>query len=1052
MSIEPRQVQDAFLAAAACDDLSERAIVLEQQCNGNDELRDRVLSLLKAHDDPNELPGLELMPTRASIEGLNGYSPGNVIGGRYRLIKEIGEGGTGTVWLAQQIEPVQRQVAVKLVKPGMDSRRVLARFATERQALALMDHASIAKVFDAGLTSEGRPFFVMEYVRGMAINEYCDQARMTIAERLKLFIRVCQAVYHAHQKGIIHRDLKPSNVLVSSDGNDAVPKVIDFGLAKAMHEPLTEDSLPGGQNLIMGTPRYMSPEQAELNNFDIDTRADVYSLGVMLYELLTGATPLESGRLKESLLPEILRLIKEDEHSRPSSRLGGDAPVRDIAELRRSEPVQLRRTLRGDLDLIVMKALEKDRDQRYESAHELVRDLERFLAHEPIACRPPSAVYRLQKLARRHQLALVATLLVTITLIVGTVVSSILAVQATRAGRAAEAARIREARQRAIAERQRNEAVVARAAEADQRKIAQQERDEAERRRARMETSFHQAREAIDTYIFSISQSKELNVPSLQPLRQELLGSAMSYYRQFIDQHGHDPELEVELAYAYSRYGELSGAIGLYDQAVEALREGASRYERLLDGQSASEDLYAGAALAYRHLGGSLRTIGQLAEAENALKQALEVSKKVVHQSPENLNRLDIARTSTLLGKVQTAAGRFSEAEMSFNRAIEVVQRLNREQPTKQRYQVEVAHAYYDFFMFLLATGRLDEAEAAILKAMDVYQQVTQQNPANWLYRDRLAGAYYRLGHVQRVTGRSPDAEATYYQALDHFEALACEDPSNSRIRRSIGGVHFHIGLLQSTAGQTEAARGSWTTALEHFRAAVELGPISPMLTLNITEVLAQLGRWKEAADTLAASIDFGDYAWKSRCQLALLQWKADDMAGYRATCRELISRHGSESTTLESAGIAMVCLIDAKAVDDWNVVLRIAQQAASTGTTESGFRHLVGAAQYRAGNLRGAQNTLEGSPPGDEAADYFASPQLCSARANCALGETMLLLIDRELGSDEAVALRLNKLQRFIGHSKSTAPQYCDDGERWRIGLAVLHAERELARLQTAQ
>jgi serine/threonine protein kinase/tetratricopeptide (TPR) repeat protein len=1052
MSIEPRQVQAVFLAAVARHDWSERAIVLEQQCNGNDELRNRVVALLKAHDDPDELPGLDLMPSLANFEGLNEYSAGDVIAGRYRLIEEIGEGGTGTVWLAQQIEPVRRQVAVKLVKPGMDSRRVLSRFATERQALAMMDHASIAKVFDAGLTTKGRPFFVMEYVRGVAITEHCDRVRMTISERLRLFIQVCQAVQHAHQKGIIHRDLKPSNILVSDDGDRRLPKVIDFGLAKAMHELLTEDSLPGGQNLIMGTPRYMSPEQAELNNLDIDTRTDVYSLGVMLYELLTGATPLESGRLKETFLPEILRLIKEDEHSRPSARISGGTSVLDVADSRQAEPAQLRRALRGDLDLIVMKALEKDRDQRYESAHDLARDVEHFLSHEPISCRPPSAIYRLRKLARRHQLALVATLLVTITLIVGTIVSSILAIQATRAGRAAEAARDQEARQRAIAENQRNEANVARAAEAQQRKIAQQERNEAEERRGRMEASFRQARAAIDEYISSISESKELNVPSLQPLRRKLLGSAMSYYRHYIDQHGHDPDLEADLAYAYSRYGELSEAIGSYDQAIEALREGIRRYERLIKDQSASEGLYGEAAYAYFHLGGSLRTIGQLAEAENSLKHALKVSEKVAHQSPEDLDRLvAVARISALLGKVQTAAGRFAEAKLSFDRAIEIVQRLTREQPTTKRFQIEFAYAYYDFFMLLLATGQLEDAENAIVKAIDIYRQATQQNPANRLYRDRLAGAYYRLGHVQRMTGRLPDAEATYHRALDLFETLASEDFSNSRCRRSVGGVHFHIGLLQSTAGQTEAAIRSWTAALENFRAAAELGPTSPSLTLAITEVLAQLGRWKEAANTLAASIDSGDYAWKPRCQLALLQWMADDKAGYRATCRGLISRHGSESTALESAGIAMVCLIDSDAVDDWNIVLRIAQQAAAADSSNPGYLHLIGAAHYRAGNLREAQETLNSSPIGNDSPDFFASPQLCADLASRALRDTTLTHIDRKLGNEEVFARRIEDLRRLVTSLKSTAPQYCDDGERWRIGLAVLHAERELERLQPA-
>jgi tetratricopeptide (TPR) repeat protein len=873
---------------------------------------------------------------------------------------------------------------------------------------------------------------------------------MTVPERLRLFIQVCQAVHHAHQKGIIHRDLKPSNILVSDDGNLPVPKVIDFGLAKATHEPLTEDSLPAGQNVIMGTPRYMSPEQADLNNLDIDTRTDVYSLGVILYELLTGATPLESERLNEISLPEILTLIKEDEPIRPSARFGDDVSVKNVADSRGAEPAKLRRALRGDLDVIVMKALEKDRELRYESANDLARDLERFLSHEPIAVRPPSTLYRLHKLARRNRVALVAAVLVSISLIVGTVASSILAIQATRARRAAEVARVEEARQRAIAELQRNEANAARAAEAEQRRIAQQERNEADERRAHMETSFRQARKAIDEYIFSIFESKTLNVRALLPLRQELLGSAMSYYRQFIDQHDHDPALEAALANAYSRYGELSALIVSYDQAIEALREGTRRYERLIKGQSASEELYTEAAFAYRHLGHSQQMIGRLAEADSSFQRALEIGEKLAQQSPENVDYwVNVARTSEQLGRLQTVADRLSEAEASFVRAIEIVRRLTREQPTNDRYRLEFANACHDFFTFLFATGRVDDAETNILTAVDVYQQLVQQDPTNWYFRDRLAGAYYRLGHVQRVADRLQEAEATYLRALDIFESLAREDPSQSKFRRSIGGAHFHLGLLQSTADHKDTAMRSWTTALENFRVAAELGPTPPGLALSIAEVLAQLGRWKEAADTLVASVDGGDYAWRPRCQLALLQWMAGDEAGYRATYRDLISRHGRDSTPLESTAIALVCLLDSRSADDSNMVLEIARQAATAAPSELGSEALFGAALHRAGNVDDALATLEILPPLDESNEPYQSPHVCAAHANRTLGEAMLLYIYRERGDKDALSRQNEKLRSVVESLQSPPLQYCDDGERWRIGLAVLYAKRELARLQ---
>src|SRR5580704_12729436 len=304
MPLDPDRVQAVFLAAVESKDPAERAKILDARCADNAELRARVEELLAAHDQSDELPkagtidfGGERLRT---VIGSMTAEIGKTIADRYRLLEVIGEGGMGTVWVAEQTQPVRRRVALKLIKPGMDSRQVLARFEVERQALALMDHPNIAKVLDGGVTDQGSPFFVMEYVKGMPITEYCDQVRVTVEGRLALFVQVCQAVQHAHQKGIIHRDLKPSNILVSLYDGVPVPKVIDFGLAKVMNQPLTERTLYTGHGVMVGTPLYMSPEQAELNNLDVDTRTDIYSLGVILYELLTGTTPLDRQRCKQA--------------------------------------------------------------------------------------------------------------------------------------------------------------------------------------------------------------------------------------------------------------------------------------------------------------------------------------------------------------------------------------------------------------------------------------------------------------------------------------------------------------------------------------------------------------------------------------------------------------------------------------------------------------------------------------------------------------------------------------------------------------------------------
>jgi WD40 repeat protein/serine/threonine protein kinase len=340
--------------------------------------------------------------------------------GPYKLLQQIGEGGMGTVWMAEQNEPIRRMVALKIIKPGMDSDQILARFEAERQALALMDHPNIAKVLDAGSTPEGRPYFVMELVKGIPLIRFCDDQRLSIRERLDLFVPVCQAIQHAHQKGIIHRDIKPSNVLVALYDGRPVPKVIDFGIAKATGLRLTERTLFTEFGAVIGTPEYMSPEQAELNQLDIDTRSDIYSLGVLLYELLTGSTPLTRESLHAAAFYEVLRRIREEEPPRPSTRLSQNSDrLPTISAQRKLEPAHLSKLLRGDLDWIVMKALEKDRNRRYETANGLATDILRHLSNETVVARPPSAAYRLRKLVRRNKVAVAAAAAVTLALIIG---------------------------------------------------------------------------------------------------------------------------------------------------------------------------------------------------------------------------------------------------------------------------------------------------------------------------------------------------------------------------------------------------------------------------------------------------------------------------------------------------------------------------------------------------------------------------------------------------------------------------------------------------------
>jgi eukaryotic-like serine/threonine-protein kinase len=415
MPADPNHVKSIFLAAVAKRP-EERAAFLDSACGDDKELRQRAEELLRSHDEPGGLPGVPDGDEPATTATFPESATGGLIG-PYKLLQRLGEGGMGEVWMAEQMQPVQRKVALKIIKPGMDSRQVVARFEAERQALALMDHQNIARVFDGGETTDGRPYFVMELVRGVPITRYCDEHRLSPRERLDLFVPVCQAVQHAHQKGIIHRDLKPSNVLVAPYDGKPVVKVIDFGVAKAAGQRLTDKTLFTEFGSVIGTLEYMSPEQAELNNQDIDTRSDIYSLGVLLYELLTGTTPLTRDRLKEAAFAEMLRFIREEEPPKPSTRLSASNELPLIAANRSLDPKRLSGQIRGELDWIVMKALEKDRNRRYDTANNLALDLQRYLADEPVQACAPSLRYRLRKFARRHRTALGAAAVMTLTLL-----------------------------------------------------------------------------------------------------------------------------------------------------------------------------------------------------------------------------------------------------------------------------------------------------------------------------------------------------------------------------------------------------------------------------------------------------------------------------------------------------------------------------------------------------------------------------------------------------------------------------------------------------------
>jgi WD40 repeat protein/serine/threonine protein kinase len=437
-----------FAAALGKPSSAERDAYLDHACGGDAALRAQVDALLFAHARGAGV--LETSPlgdmSSAAAAALAGVGVGLVIG-PYKLLEQIGGGGMGVVFMAEQLRPVRRKVALKIIKPGMDSRQVIARFEAERQALTMMDHPNIAKVLDAGTTDAGRPYFVMELVKGIPITDYCDQARLTPRQRLELFVTVCHAVQHAHQKGVIHRDLKPTNVLVTLHDDKPVPKVIDFGIAKATGQVLTDKTLFTNYAQMLGTPLYMSPEQAQISGLDVDTRSDVYSLGVLLYELLTGTTPFDKQRLRDAAYDEMRRILREEDPPKPSTRISTmGEPATAMSARRQTDPKRLGQLVRGELDWIVMKALEKARARRYETANDLGHDVERYLRDEPVQACPPSTWYRCWKFARRNKVALVAATVVAVgvlTAVAGLATSTVLITREQRITAAAYAAETR---------------------------------------------------------------------------------------------------------------------------------------------------------------------------------------------------------------------------------------------------------------------------------------------------------------------------------------------------------------------------------------------------------------------------------------------------------------------------------------------------------------------------------------------------------------------------------------------------------------------------------
>jgi len=773
------RAKEIFEQAIELASPEERGGYVKGACVGDTELLARVQALLRAHDESSEAflpesPVAGSSPTLSSLPvGEKTEKPGTMIG-RYKLLQAIGEGGCGTVFMAEQEEPVRRRVAVKVIKLGMDTKDVIARFEAERQALAMMDHPNIAKVLDAGATEAGRPFFVMELVRGIRITDYCDQHNLSTAERLKLFSLVCHAIQHAHQKGIIHRDIKPSNILVTVNDGVAVPKVIDFGIAKATLGRLTDRTVFTAFEQFVGTPAYMSPEQAEMSSLDIDTRSDIYSLGVLLYELLTGRTPFETKELMAAGLDEMRRQIREVEPPRPSARLSTleKATLSTTAERRHTDAPKLISLISGDLDWIVMRCLDKDRTRRYETATSLAQDLQRHLDHVPVVARPVSAAYRFRKLARRNRLAFAGAAAVAVALVLGIVGSTWQAIRANRAERTA-------ASEAAIAKAVNDFLVTDLLRQADSRAQADAKaapnpnlkvREALDRAGEKVGTRFEAqplteaaVRDAIGSAYTGVGDYAKaaLHHERARQLRKRTLGA----------EHPNTLASMNNLADAYVAQGKYAEAVALHVQTLEIRR-------RVL-GAEHRDTLTSMHNLAWAH-----NIQGKYTEAGALYTQELEISKRVF--GAEHSGTLSVMTGLAILYNNQ---GKYAEFEALITQVLEIRKRvLGVEHPDTLQSMHNLAFAYHN-------QGRYAEAAALFTQTLEMRKRVLgAEHPVTLNTMGHLGGAY-------SLQGRHAEAAALVVQTLEISKrVLGVEHPS------TLGLTTFLAAAYRGQGRHAEAA------------------------------------------------------------------------------------------------------------------------------------------------------------------------------------------------------------------------------------------------------
>jgi len=882
MPVDFQRVQGVFQAVAELPPI-ERAAMLERECSGDAELRRRVEALLQAHDDPGDLPAAEPEKTGAYLLAVE---PGQVFAGRYKLREKLGEGGMGVVFVADQTEPVQRRVALKIIRADLDTHRLLARFEQERQALALMDHPNIAKVFDAGVDGAQRPYFAMELVKGLPLTKYCDEAKLSPRERLELFIPVCQAVQHAHQKGIIHRDLKPSNILVGLYDGRPVPKVIDFGVAKATGPRLTEQSIYTEVGSIVGTLEYMSPEQAELNNLDIDTRADIYALGVIVYELLTGAVPFSRKELEKAGLAEMLRVIKEMEPPKPSTKLSQSGTLPSIAAHRQLEPHKLTALVRGELDWIVMKALEKDRGRRYETANGFALDVQRYLAGEPVLAAPASQWYRLRKFVRRNRGPVVAAGLVLLTLVggvTGTTFGLLRAEhlrqladakkqEAVDEATAKDAALKREQQARADETKARQQAFTALRSMTDdvvERKFAQStvltEDDRAFLRGIIAQFDAFAAIKGNDANSQAVRAEGRFRVGAMHRRLGELqeaekdYDQALSIYLQLVADFPSRPEFRQELARNHNNRGNLLSDTGRPQEAEKDYDQALSIYQQLVAEFPSRPEFQQELASSHNNRAALLSATGRPEEARKDFDQAHGIRKQLAADFPARPEfRQDLAASHNNRGVLLRAAGRLPEAKVEYDQALGLYKQLATDLPNRSEFRQELAHTYNSRGVLLRDLDRLPEAEKDHDEALSIQKQLAADFPARPEYRLELARSHYNRAILMRAADRPKESEEDYDRALGIQKQLAADFPARPEFRQELARSHLSRGVLLRASGRLQEAERDHDDAQRILKHLVAEYPNRPELRndlagncVNLELLYRQQRNWAAAKRVL---------------------------------------------------------------------------------------------------------------------------------------------------------------------------------------------------------